>query len=153
MVIRHCDIVIEMYDLLWLLLLVITYKYSLSYASFIVCCCLCCDLFARHLEYKDSHAAVRVLTPASQEGGVHSAKRPSTTYHQQRRSSFSTTGLFGHVSPDKVKLHSQDDMNKFDPILMNKRYPQESERQIGRWTTESRSSFGRSKKGSPGHML
>ena len=106
----------------------------------------------RHLEYKDSNAAVRILTPTSQEGGVHTSKRPSTTYHQ-RRSSFSTTGLFGRTNPDKVTLHSQDDMNKFDPILMNKRYPQESERQIGRWTTESRSSFGRSKKGSPGAAL
>lgn len=30
----------------------------------------------------------------------------------------------------------------YDPILINKRYPMESERQIGRWTSESRNSYG-----------
>ena len=30
---------------------------------------------------------------------------------------------------------------KWDPILSNKRYPQDSEKQYGRWTTESKGSF------------
>ena len=54
------------------------------------------------------------------------------------------------------KLTSRDDIyasSAYDPILVNKRYPQESEKQIGRWTTESRGSFNLKLKKATGPIL
>ena len=93
----------------------------------------------RPLEYRDSHAAIRIQTPTSQEGGVRPSKKASTLPY--RRASSTATGIYQKLSPGAGKaklLISHDD---FDPILINKRYPQESEKQIGRWVTESRGSF------------